>query len=73
MNLATPVGEAVPAWPDWNRSPRVLRAALSGSALTSLCRICSAEPMTMWPISARMNSPKNDDPELLDRIELEDA
>jgi hypothetical protein len=29
--------------------------------------------MTMWPISARMNSPKNDDPELLDRIELEDA
>jgi hypothetical protein len=29
--------------------------------------------MTMWPISARVNSPKNDDPKLLDRIELEDA
>jgi putative SOS response-associated peptidase YedK len=30
-----------------------------------------AEPMTMWPISTRVNSPKNDDPALLDRIELE--
>jgi putative SOS response-associated peptidase YedK len=24
-----------------------------------------AEPMTMWPISTRVNSPANDDPELL--------
>ena len=24
-----------------------------------------AEPMTMWPISARVNSPQNDDPALL--------
>jgi putative SOS response-associated peptidase YedK len=24
-----------------------------------------AEPMTMWPISRRVNSPANDDPELL--------
>jgi putative SOS response-associated peptidase YedK len=24
-----------------------------------------AEPMTMWPISTRVNSPANDDPEVL--------
>jgi putative SOS response-associated peptidase YedK len=38
-----------------------------------LLRPFPAEPMTMWPISARVNSSKNDDPELLDRIELENA
>jgi putative SOS response-associated peptidase YedK len=27
-----------------------------------------AEPMTMWPISARVNKPENDDATLLDRI-----
>jgi putative SOS response-associated peptidase YedK len=27
-----------------------------------------AEPMTMWPISARVNSPKNDDPTILDPL-----
>lgn len=26
-----------------------------------------SEPMTMWPISTRVNSPENDDPSLLDR------
>jgi putative SOS response-associated peptidase YedK len=26
-----------------------------------------SEPMTMWPISTRVNSPDNDDPSLLDR------
>jgi putative SOS response-associated peptidase YedK len=26
-----------------------------------------AEPMTMWPISTRVNKPENDDPSLLDR------
>jgi hypothetical protein len=26
-----------------------------------------AEPMTMWPISMRVNKPENDDPSLLDR------
>ena len=25
------------------------------------------EPMTMWPISTRVNKPENDDPSLLDR------
>lgn len=26
-----------------------------------------SEPMTMWPISTRVNNPENDDPSLLDR------
>jgi putative SOS response-associated peptidase YedK len=26
-----------------------------------------SEPMTMWPISTRVNMPENDDPSLLDR------
>ena len=26
-----------------------------------------SEPMTMWPISARVNKPENNDPSLLDR------
>jgi putative SOS response-associated peptidase YedK len=30
------------------------------------------EPMTMWPISNRVNSPKNDDAQLLEAIELGD-
>ena len=28
-----------------------------------------SEPMTMWPISTRVNKPENDDPSLLDRAE----
>lgn len=27
----------------------------------------ASEPMTMWPISTRVNKPENDDPSLLDR------
>ena len=27
-----------------------------------------SEPMTMWPISTRVNKPENDDPSLLDRV-----
>ena len=27
----------------------------------------SSEPMTMWPISTRVNKPDNDDPPILDR------
>ena len=30
-----------------------------------------AELMTMWPVSTKVNSPKNDGPELLDPITLE--
>jgi putative SOS response-associated peptidase YedK len=28
-----------------------------------------AEPMAMWPVSTRVNSPRNDDPQLLDAVE----
>lgn len=28
-----------------------------------------SEPMTMWPISTRVNTPDNDDPSLLNRVE----
>jgi putative SOS response-associated peptidase YedK len=31
----------------------------------------SADPTTMWPISTRVNSPKNDDAQLLEAIELD--
>jgi putative SOS response-associated peptidase YedK len=30
-----------------------------------LLRPYPPEPMTMWPVSTRVNSPKNDDPDLL--------
>jgi putative SOS response-associated peptidase YedK len=29
---------------------------------------CLAEPMTMWPISTRVNSPANDDPAILEHL-----
>jgi putative SOS response-associated peptidase YedK len=29
----------------------------------------ASEPMTMWPISIRVNKPENDEPSLLDRVE----
>ena len=32
-----------------------------------------AEPMRMWPISKRVNTPKNDDPSLLDEVAEEAA
>ena len=28
-----------------------------------------SEPMTMWPISTRMNKPENDDPSILERVD----
>jgi putative SOS response-associated peptidase YedK len=28
------------------------------------------EPMRMWPISTRVNKPENDDPSILDPVEL---
>jgi putative SOS response-associated peptidase YedK len=27
-----------------------------------------SEPMTMWPISTRVNKPENDDPSILERV-----
>jgi putative SOS response-associated peptidase YedK len=39
-----------------------------GGDLKELLRPCPAEKMKMWPISQRVNSPKNDDSNLLDPI-----
>jgi putative SOS response-associated peptidase YedK len=35
-----------------------------------LMRPFSAAPMRMWPISAHVNKPENDDPSILELIEL---
>jgi putative SOS response-associated peptidase YedK len=35
-----------------------------------LMRLFPAEPMRMWPISTRVNKPENDDPSILEPIEL---
>ena len=35
-----------------------------------LLRVFPAEPMRMWPISTRVNKPENDDPSILEPIEL---
>src|ERR1700722_6581699 len=36
--------------------------------LKALLKPYPAEQMKMWPVSSRVNSPKNNDPELLDPI-----
>jgi hypothetical protein len=64
-------------WPEISKWHRQLPDALETIEVQTerstrrLCRvftpsICS-EPMTMWPISARVNKPDNDDPFILDR------
>jgi putative SOS response-associated peptidase YedK len=35
-----------------------------------LMRRFAAEPMRMWPISTRVNKPENDDPSILEPVEL---
>ena len=35
-----------------------------------LMRPYPAEPMRMWPISTRVNKPENDDPSIIDPVEL---
>ena len=35
-----------------------------------LMRPFPAEPMRMWPISTRVNKPENDDPSILDPIQV---
>ena len=35
-----------------------------------LMRPFPAEPMRMWPISTRVNKPENDDPSIVEPIEL---
>ena len=38
-----------------------------------LMRRFPAEPMRMWPISTRVNKPENDDPSIIEPIELKAA
>src|SRR5215217_464655 len=40
--------------------------------LQELLRPYPADRMTMWPVSMRANSPKNDDPDLLARVDEDD-
>src|SRR3954471_7938563 len=42
---------------------------LNGSDPQELLQSYPSELMRMWPVSTRVNSPKNDDPSLLDRVE----
>jgi putative SOS response-associated peptidase YedK len=37
---------------------------------SDLMRRFPSEPMRMWPISTRVNNPENDDPSILEAIEL---
>jgi putative SOS response-associated peptidase YedK len=38
-----------------------------------LMRPFAAQPMRMWPISMRVNKPENDDPSIVEPIELSAA
>ncbi len=40
---------------------------------SDLMRAFPAEPMRMWPISARVNKPENDDPSIVEPIEFSAA
>jgi putative SOS response-associated peptidase YedK len=40
---------------------------------SDLLRVFPAEPMRTWPISTRANKPENDDPSILEPIELSAA
>ena len=40
---------------------------------SDLMRPFPAEPMRMWPISTRVNKPENDDPSIVEPIELSAA
>ena len=39
----------------------------------ALMRPFPAEPMRMWPISTRVNKPENNDPSIVDPVELSAA
>jgi len=72
--LTTPANELVGTIHD--RMPAVLAPADYDRWLGAepdprdLLRPFPSELMVIWPISTRVNSPSNDDPELLDEIEL---
>ena len=62
-----------------NRMPLILAPTdyvrwLSGeSDPHDLMRPSPAQPMRMWPISTRVNKPENDDPSIVEPIELSAA
>ena len=62
-----------------DRMPAILRPEdydrwLSGEPdPRELLRTFPAEPMTMWPVSTRVNTPKKDDPDLLTPVVQADA
>ena len=62
-----------------NRMPLILAPTdyvrwLSGeSDPHDLMRPFPAQPMRMWPISTRVNNPENDDPSIVEPIELSAA
>src|SRR5262245_43312365 len=57
-----------------NRMPTILEPASYDRWLSvepdpsDLLISYASEPMTMWPISTRVNKPENDDPSLLERV-----
>jgi putative SOS response-associated peptidase YedK len=59
-----------------NRMPLILASADYVRWLSDeydprdLMRPFPAEPMRMWPISTRVNKPENDDPSIVESIEL---
>lgn len=75
--LTTPANELVDTIHD--RMPAILAPAAYDRWLGNepdprdLLRPFPSEPMTIWPISTRVNSPSNDDERLLDEIELTKA
>jgi putative SOS response-associated peptidase YedK len=74
--LTTPANELVGRI--HNRMPAILKPADYGRWLSAepdprdLLAPFPAEPMAMWPISKRVNSPQNDDEELLKEVSLTD-
>jgi hypothetical protein len=60
----------------WRKSPKPHAAHSCDGRLgeepdpRDLMRPFHAEPMRMWPISTRVNKPENDDPSIVESIEL---
>ena len=46
---------------------------MKGPDPRALLKPYAAELMTMWPVSPKFNSPKNDSPELLDEVDEPEA
>jgi putative SOS response-associated peptidase YedK len=61
MSLMLAPGDYIPRLSDDEPDPR------------DLMRLFPAEPVRMWPISTRINKPENDDPSIIEPIELSAA